>query len=142
MVPWPINKIVEWITDVIISFVEVVTGIAPSAIRQETLDAVDDTIILRGDIFLGENSTKTLVIKSDGTRDDSLSNVGATITSTDVFVDDISNDATGAITVVANHGLISGDAIIYVPKILGEVHLENNTDRNLVVGRVEPNEVE
>ncbi|SLN60007.1 Bifunctional hemolysin/adenylate cyclase precursor [Roseovarius gaetbuli] len=134
--PWPLDKIVEWVVDTVIDLVTVFEFADSNAEVTSVGDDADDIVNLRGSIFLGEGSDKLLRVNADGTIA-AESNVGATISSNTILVDDIINDAGGKLDIRLVRGIVSGDADIFLPKLLTSVTLENNTSRDLHIQRVE-----
>ncbi len=134
--PWPLDAIVEWVTEQVVKLVRVVTFLEENATVTSIGDDADDTVNLRGSIFLGDGQDKLLHVLADGTIS-ADSNVGATITNDRILVDDIVNDAGGTLDIRLIRGVVSGDADIYLPKLLNSVHLINDTARDLHVQRVD-----
>ncbi|SHL67163.1 hypothetical protein SAMN05444414_1269 [Roseovarius marisflavi] len=134
--PWPLDKIVEWVVDTVIDLVTVFEFAENNAEVTSVGDDADDIVNLRGSIFLGEGSDKLLRVNADGTIA-AESNVGATIDGNTILVDDIINDAGGKLDIRLVRGVVSGDADIFLPKLLTSVTLENNTSRDLHIQRVE-----
>ncbi len=134
--PWPLDKIVEWVTEAVLKIVRVVTFLEENADVVSVGDTADDVVDLRGSIYLGDGQQKLLHVLADGTIS-ADSNVGATITGNTILVDDIINDAGGKLDIRLVRGVVSGDADIYLPKLLTRVDLINDTARDLHVQRVD-----
>ena len=133
--PWPLNKIVEWVVDTVVSFVTVFEFATANAKTEGSNDSPDDVIKLDGDIYLGSEASKTLIVNADGTINP-LSNVGATIDGNNVLVDDIINESSGSAFFRADNGIVSGMATIHVPKVLDSVRVENYSDRDLLIQKI------
>ncbi|WP_298261961.1 LEPR-XLL domain-containing protein [uncultured Litoreibacter sp.] len=134
--PWPLDKIVEWVTETVLKIVRVVTFLEENASVVTIGDTADDVVDLRGSIYLGDGQDKLLHVLADGSIS-AESNVGATITGNTILVDDIINDAGGKLDIRLVRGVVSGDADIYLPKLLNSVRLINDTARDLHVQRVD-----
>ena len=134
--PWPLDKIVEWVTEQVVKLVRVVTFLEENADVVSVGDTADDVVDLRGSIYLGDGQQKLLHVLADGSIS-AESNVGATITGDTILVDDIINDAGGKLDIRLVRGVVSGDADIYLPKLLTRVDLINDTARDLHVQRVD-----
>ncbi len=134
--PWPLDKIVEWVTEQVVKLVRVVTFLEENAEVVSVGDDADDIVDLRGSIYLGEGQDKLLHVQADGSIS-ADSNVGADINSSRILVDDIINDAGGTLDIRLVRGIVSGDADIYLPKLLTSVRLVNDTARDMHVQRVE-----
>jgi hypothetical protein len=134
--PWPLNKIVSWVVDTVVSFVTVFEFATANAKTEGTNDSPDDVIRLDGDIILGSEASKILIVNADGTINP-VSNIDANIDSNNVLVDDIINESSGQASFRADNGVVSGNATIYVPKVLANVRIENYSDRDLLIQEID-----
>ena len=134
--PWPLDKIVETIFRTIVRFVKVVEISVDTAKASGINDSPDDSITLNGDMVLGGDDSRILIVRSDGTIHP-VSNIGATIDNGRVIVNDVVNTETGSAEIQANRGTVGGLGTFVLPKVLAEVRIENYSDRDIEVQQID-----
>ncbi|RKY41296.1 MAG: hypothetical protein DRP85_06715, partial [Candidatus Makaraimicrobium thalassicum] len=132
--PWPLDILVEWVVETVIDFITVFDYSEANAYVGGSSPNYGNIIKLEGDIYLGDASTRKLIVNEDGSIDPT-SNIGATITDDEVIVDDIIHDGSGKAVFKADW--TSGNAIIHMTKTLQKVEIENRSDKDLVIQEVD-----
>jgi hypothetical protein len=147
--PWPLNKIVEFVTETIFVLVPKVTN-CRQRVRQVHgfRRQAKDTVNLNGDIFSFGTQNGSLTVQADPNDPDNIvvdpsSNMSVTLVDvdgdgiTDISVGDIVSGSSANINITAAKGDIIGDARVHINKVIEEVHIVNNTNKNLVINRLD-----
>ncbi|HEX9834644.1 MAG TPA: hypothetical protein VGA66_16460, partial [Mycobacterium sp.] len=134
--PWPLNHLCKFVTEIVIDLVEVFDFSTENASQGGAGLIAADTINLNGDIFGLGGGNRLLIVNADGSIDPA-SNIPATIVGNDIFVGDVVNESQTRMRFLVPKGNLIGVAVIHVNKVIGTVQIENNTDKNLIIQRIE-----
>jgi hypothetical protein len=140
--PWPLNKIVRWVTRQIITFVEVFDFSSADASEGGTGLNAEDTINLNGKIANLGSQNRLLIINEDGSIDPA-SNVNAELRDFDgdgddeYVVDDIINDGVAKMSFIVPRGDIIGNAILEVGRVIPKVEIINKSELDLVIQQID-----
>jgi Ca2+-binding RTX toxin-like protein/acetolactate synthase small subunit len=134
--PWPLDKIVEYVVDKVVDLVTVFDLSTNNSSAGGSGLRSGDTINLNGRIYNFGAKNKLLIVNADGSIDPS-SNVAATVVGNDIVVGDIINDAKSRMSFLAAKGQVIGSAVLYLNKLIDEVKVINNSTKNLVFNRVD-----
>ncbi len=136
--PWPLNHIVDAISYVIREVISWVTWFEFSEANTHTagLTSSTNSILLNASVHVGYGASKKLVINEDGSINP-ISTVNAVIAGGKAEVEDIQDIPLGRLSVYAPNGSIAGTATIFLNNGVGTVLLENFSENDLVIGKVD-----
>ena len=123
IVKWVWKKVKEWVKHILHS------DESASVTGDKSLN---NGINFSGDIYQFGAGSARLLINSDGTLNP-VSSVGATLSGSQIIVDDIINDRTASIEFLAEGGEVSGNGTIHMSKLLGGVDIDNDSSYELVI---------
>ena len=147
--PWPLNKIVETITETIFVLVPKVVAVGGESAKSTGSGVQSkDTINLNGDIYSVGNQDALLIVHKDpnnpnGIVVDPSSNMAVELVDvdgdgiSDISVGNVISDSSSNINITTPKGDIIGDAKVHINKVIGSVHVVNETDKNLVLHRLD-----
>jgi hypothetical protein len=127
---------VRWVTRTVWKWIEEILHSDEEATLSGTL-SLKNAIQLNGDIYQGTASAKELTIADDLSLE---GNVAAHLSSdgTAMVVDDIIGNPRGTVLLDATNGTVSGNTTIHKNSILKDVHIINNSDKDLRIGLIRP----
>lgn len=131
--PWPLDDLCETVTEVVFDLVTVIDGSTENSDIGGSGVLVGDNINMNGDIYNIGGNDRQVIINADG----SITGGTGTLSGNDVILGDIQNDAKSKIRFNAEKGSITGTATIHLDKVLEKVEIINNSDFNLVVGKID-----
>lgn len=136
--PWPLNHIVDAISYVIREVISWVTWFEFSEANTHTagLTSSTNSILLNASVHVGYGASKKLIINEDGSINP-ISTVNAVIADGKAEVEDIQDIPLGRLSVYAPNGSIAGTATIFLNNGVGTVLLENFSENDLVIGKVD-----
>ena len=132
--PWPLDDLCDYVTKQVIDLVEVFTLSIENEKTGGSGLVSADSMAINSQIYNIGGEGKKLLVNSDGSIDPS-SNIGANI-SDKVYVDDIANNTPSVIKFLVPKGDLSGSAVINLNKVLDKVEITNNTNKDLVINKV------
>gem|GEM_PF-4139205 len=131
--PWPLDALCDYVTEVVFDLVTVIDGSTENSDIGGSGIVTGDNIHMNGDIYNIGGNDRQVIINADG----SIIGGTGTISGNDVILGDIQNDAKSKIRFNAEKGSITGTATIHLDKVLEKVEIINNSNYNLVVGKVD-----
>ena len=137
--PWPFNKIVRWISSIVIDFVEIFDFGETNLNASGRGVQADDLINLEGDIFINQGTGGRAVnIVGDGAGGiETIGNIEADLRGNEIFVDDVVKSRGTSLSFLVPDGSTKGGAIVHLDTAISEVVIVNGTDFDLVIQGVE-----
>ena len=133
--PWPLNLVcdvvVKVVTELVTTFVEVFDFSNVVAKQGGSGLQENSEIDLNGEIVSIGAEDKTLVVDPDGNVSGNVTDV--LVTSTDVIVNSISGGGDFDLEFNVPDGTLGGTVILNVNKVVDQLDIDNQSDRNLVL---------
>jgi len=140
--PWPLGEVVRWVTKTIVepayrTVYKWVPEVVNSALEMNTSgNYVNESAInLQGDVYLGNARGIKLVIDENG-QISAEGGVSATISGSQIVVNDVINDQLGHLTINTPFGELTGNAVIHKNTVVGLFEIINHSDLDLTINNI------
>jgi len=139
--PWPINKIVKWVTKQVVRFVTKVEEILVEVILQSETEAISkgdykegNNVTLNGNIYYGSNVPVTIIIDENGNISgvQGLEYVKGSISKT-ITLKNFASAAVGSLNITSYFGRVAGNVVVYTNSMISELSIFNNSDYHLII---------
>ena len=140
--PWPLNKIVKWITKTIVKVITWVEEIVVEKILQSETEKYENgsysstnNVILNGDIYYGSNAAVDIIIDEQG----NIANKDVTYETTDndVKIKTFSSKANGSLKIESAYGKVSGNVKVHSNNVITKLNITNNSAKNLILKNID-----
>ena len=140
--PWPLNKIVKWITKTIVKVITWVEEIVVEKILQSETEKYEkgsysstNNVILNGDIYYGSNAAVDIIIDEHG----NIANKDVTYETTgnDVKIKTFSSKANGSLKIESAYGKVSGNVKVHSNNVITKLNITNNSAKNLILKNID-----
>ncbi|MGE5243166.1 MAG: hypothetical protein ACM3SQ_02935, partial [Betaproteobacteria bacterium] len=140
VLPWPLNLLCKVVTKVVTETIVTVVEVTDFSSQYSYLGGAGlnraDGIALNGDIYNLGAGSRRLVVNADGSIDPS-SNVSASVHDGGVYVEPIASSGVADMHFIAPNGTISGNAVLHLNKVIGNLEVINRSNLDLVFGTVD-----
>lgn len=131
--PWPLDDLCDYVVEEVIELVEVFTLSIENEKTGGSGLVTSDSINFNSQVRNVGGESRTLIVNIDGSTS---GNLGATQDADNVYVNDVTNNAKSKVRFYVPKGNLSGSSQLIFSKVLENVKIENNSNKNLVVGKV------
>ncbi len=140
--PWPLNKIVKWITKTIVKVITWVEEIVVEKILQSETEKYENgsysstnNVILNGDIYYGSNAAVDIIIDEYG----NIANKDVTYETSgnDVKIKTFSSKANGSLKIESAYGKVSGKVKVHSNNVITKLNITNNSAKNLILKNID-----
>ena len=140
--PWPLNKIVKWITKTIVKVISWVEEVIVEKVLQSETEKKENgqyksenNVILNGDISYGNNADVNIVIDKNG--DIANSDVISEKDGDNVIIKSFSSKTNGSLKIESLYGKVSGNVKIHSNNVITKLNITNNSARNLILKNID-----
>lgn len=138
--PWPLNKIVKWVTKTIIKYVTKLVDIIVENILNSKCESYSNgtftntnNVILNGNIYYGSNAPVTITIDSNGNVS-SLSGLKTQIDNSNNSITlDYKDASKGSFKIISYLGTVSGNITVHNNAMISELNIINLSNYKLII---------